>query len=76
MTPLESAQARLAMYLEAEAKILQAQEYTVGQGSTARRLARADLAEVRDQITQLQREVAALQPTGSRPRRVMYLRPY
>lgn len=76
MSTLEDVRARLAMYLAAEAKILEAQEYTVGQGSTARRLTRADLAEVRDQIQQLQRDEAALQPATTRPRRVMYLRPH
>ena len=46
-TPLELAQQRLQQYLDAEARILQSQEYTVGQGGTARRNRRADLEQVR-----------------------------
>lgn len=73
---LQQLQDRLAAYLAAEAKILVGQEYTVGDGSTARRLKRADLAEVRDEIRRLQAEVAAAeaaaQPGGVR--RVLYLR--
>jgi hypothetical protein len=69
--------ARLANYLAAEQKILQSQEYVIGQGSTARRLRRADLSEVRDEIKslQLQIEKALDNPANSGARRIRYLRP-
>ena len=35
---------RLGKYLEAETAVLKSQEYTIGQGQSARRLRRADLA--------------------------------
>lgn len=68
---------RLAAYLEAEAKILKAQDFTVGQGSTARRLTRADLAEVRAEIANLQQQVNNHpdNPANTGARRVRYLRP-
>ena len=70
-------QTRLASYLEAEAKILQSQEYTVGQGGGARRNRRADLAEVRSEITQLSSQIAAHpeNPANRNVRRVRQLRP-
>ncbi len=74
---LAQLQSRLDAYLAAEARILQSQEYTVGQGGTARRNRRADLAEVRDEITKLQIQIAAHPDnTAARAvRRVRYLRP-
>lgn len=74
---LEQLQLRLTSYLDAEQRILQSQEYTVGQGGTARRNRRADLAEVRDEITRLNTQIAA-HPENSvarAVRRVRYLRP-
>lgn len=69
---------RLQAYRKAELKILQAQDYSVGQGSTARKLTRADLGEVRATIDRLQNEeqrlAAQLSPRGAR--RVIYLRPF
>jgi hypothetical protein len=62
--------ARRDAYLAAELKILQSQEYTVGQGGTARRSRRADLEQVRLQIEQLNVQINAAQ----QPRRVLYLR--
>ncbi len=69
--------ARLASYLEAEAKILKAQDFTVGQGSTARRLTRADLGEVRADIANLQIQVNGHpdNPANAGARRIRYLRP-
>lgn len=69
MTP-EQLQARLDAYMTAELKILQGQEYQIGQGATARRLRRADLSEVRAEIKSLQAQIASLTP-----RRARYLRP-
>lgn len=69
--------ARLANYLAAEQKILQSQEYVIGQGSTARRLRRADLSEVRDEIKSLNLQIAKASdnPANSGARRIRYLRP-
>lgn len=66
--------ARRATYLAAEAKILESQEYQVGQGSTARRSRRADLDVVRGEITQLTAQIDRLQGAASRIRRVRYIR--
>nr|WP_295937394.1 hypothetical protein [uncultured Acidovorax sp.] len=74
-TPLELAQQRLANYLAAEARILQSQEYTVGQGGTARRNRRADLEQVQAGIKTAQAEIAALQAAQTGARRITYLRP-
>lgn len=71
---LMAAQARLQTYLDAEAKILQSQEYTIGQGGTARRNRRADLEQVRAGIAECRADIARLSAASTR--RVMYLRPY
>lgn len=70
---------RLESYVAAEQAILSgAQEYQVGQGQTARRLRRADLAEIRAEIASLQAQIAAAPDNPARPRRrgVFYLRPF
>ena len=72
-TALAQAQARLQQYLDAESRILQSQEYVVGQGGTARRNRRADLEQVLAGIAECRAEIARLQPNA---RRVTYLRPY
>ena len=74
---LAQLQARLDAYLASELSILQSQEYQVGQGGTARRNRRADLSEVRDEITRLNIQIAAHpESTAARAvRRVRYLRP-
>lgn len=69
-------QARLDAYLAAEIAILKAQDYTIGQGATARRLTRANLAEVQKGIADARAEMAQLDSMAGRPRRVVYLRPY
>jgi hypothetical protein len=66
--------ARRASYLASEAKILDSQEYQVGQGSTARRNRRADLAEVRDEIAKLTVQIDRLQGAAGRVNRVRYIR--
>lgn len=68
-------QTRLSAYLAAEAKILNGQEYVIGQGETARRLRRADLAEVRKAITDLNAQIEDLDNTAAGRRRVLYTRP-
>lgn len=75
-TPLQDAQERLANYLAAEARILQSQEYSVGQGGTARRNRRADLEQVQAGIKAVRAEIEQLQAVASRARRVTYLRPF
>ena len=75
LTPLQLAQQRLDSYLAAEARILQSQEYTVGQGGTARRNRRADLEQVQAGIKATQAEIATLQAAQSGARRITYLRP-
>ena len=74
---LAQLQSRLASYLDAETRILQSQEYSVGQGGTARRNRRADLAEVRDEIAKLNTQIAAHPDNAAARavRRVRYLRP-
>ena len=75
MTELEL-QTRLTAYLTAEAAILGgAQEYTIGQGSTARRVVRADLEQIRGAIKEIRAEILVAQ-TITTPRRVLYLRPF
>lgn len=71
---LEQMQTRLDAYLAAETKILEGQEYTIGDGSTARRLRRADLAEVRAEIARLDQQIAAATAVQARGRRVLYIR--
>lgn len=66
---------RLAAYLSAETAILSgAQEYTIGQGSTARRVVRADLEQIRTVIAEIRAEISVL--SGACNRRVLYLRPF
>lgn len=76
MTPIALAQQRLDAYLAAELKILQSQEYQVGNGGTARRTRRAELEQVQAGIKAARADVEQLQSVASRARRVTYLRPY
>ena len=73
MSTLQELQTRRQAYLDAELRILQSQEYAVGDGSTARRNRRADLEQVRAAITELDAEIARFQAATS-GRRVMYIR--
>jgi len=68
-------QTRLDAYLAAELAVLKKQEFTVGDGSTARRLRFADLAEIRAEIASINQQIGALdaQATAGR-RRPMYVR--
>ncbi len=68
-------QARLDAYLVAETQILKGQEYVIGQGETARRLRRADLAEVRAEISSLSDKIEAIDNAAAGKRRVLYMRP-
>lgn len=71
---LQQLQERLTGYVAAETAILSgAQEYTVGQGSTARRVRRADLSEIRAEIASIRAQIS-LHTAGKR-RGIFYLRP-
>lgn len=59
-TTLDFAKDRLALYYEAEAKVLSGQSYTIG----GRSLTRAQLSEIRDGITFWQGRVDRLETTG------------
>ena len=78
MQTLDQLKARLTSYLEAEQRILQSQEYVVGQGGTQRRNRRAELSEVRAQIDTLNTQIANHPDNAATRvvRRVRYLRPY
>lgn len=75
MSNLTELIARRAQYVAAEARILQGQEYQVGEGGNHRRLRRADLAEVRAAIADLELQIAAASANPNGVRRVYYGRP-
>lgn len=73
---LQSWQIRLASYLAAEKRILDSQEYQVGQGQTARRNRRAELEQVQNGIRECQQKIGQLQAAlAPRGRRIINLRP-
>lgn len=74
-TELEQARQRLQSYLDAEKRILDSQEYMIGNGQTARRNRRADLAAVHAGIAQCRADIERLQAQAGRVRRVAYLSP-
>ena len=74
---LEQWRERLADYIASEKRILESQEYAVGQGGTARRNRRADLDAVQTGIRECNAEIAKLETAATpRTRRVFTLRPY
>ncbi len=74
---LEVWQSRLTDYLSAERRILDSQEYQIGQGIAARRNRRADLEQVQNGIRECQQKIAQLQASlARRARRIIRLRPY
>lgn len=73
MTLLEL-QDRRAAYVAAELKILESQEYTIGDGVTNRRNRRADLEQVRLAIAQIDEQITSLENATSGARRILYLR--
>lgn len=75
MATREDLQTRLDAYLAAELRILQSQQYQVGDGMTARTNRRAELASVQAQIKALQDDIAKLDAATSGQRRVFYGRP-
>lgn len=74
-TELEQARTRLQSYLDAEKRILDSQEYMIGNGQTARRNRRADLAAVHAGIQQCRADIERLEGRAGRVRRVAYLSP-
>ena len=60
MATLAELQTRRTAYVAAELKILQSQEYQVGQGGNARRNRRADLVDVQAAIKEIDAQIAAL----------------
>ncbi len=74
---LEQLRARLQTYIDAEGKILQSQEYVIGNGGTARRNRRAELESVQAGIASIRAEITLLEARQSpRARRITYLRPF
>lgn len=71
---LEQLRARLQSYLDAEQRILQSQEYSIGTGGTGRRNRRADLEAVQAEIRVLRAEIARIEAQQGGRRRVMYIR--
>lgn len=61
---LQELKDRRSAYLAAERRILESQEYRVGEGSSARNNRRAELAEVRQAITELDAQISALEPAA------------
>lgn len=74
-TELTQERERLQSYLDAEQRILNSQEYMIGNGQTARRNRRADLEQVRTGIQQCRANIERLQGMAGRVRRVAYLSP-
>lgn len=67
-------QERRAAYMAAELKILESQEYTVGDGVVNRRNRRADLEQVRLAIAEIDAQISALEVVTVGTRRILYLR--
>ena len=68
-TKLDTLKARLRRYYEAEAACLRGEEYQLD----SRRLRRADLTSVRTAISELEDEIALLERSGGRVKRVVFL---
>ena len=68
LTKLTTLKNRLSMYLEAEQKILNAQEYQIADRS----LKRASLSEIRKAIADLQDEIALLEKGAGRIKAVVF----
>ena len=74
---LDQLRTRLQQYLDAEAKILQSQEYVIGNGGTARRNRRAELETVQSGIKSIREEITRLEAQQNpRARRITSLRPF
>ena len=69
MTRIEMLKARLQMYYDAEQAILNSQEYYIGD----RRLRRPDLSAVRAAISDLEDEIAMIEKSIGRVKRVTFI---
>ena len=69
MTKLEQLKERLQMYYDAEQAILNSQEYYIGD----RRLRHPDLSAVRAAISDLEDEIAMLEKSIGRVKRVTFI---
>jgi hypothetical protein len=74
MATVVELEARKALYLEAEAKVLNRQEYTISDGIINRRFRLADLEQIRAAIKEIDAEIAAGGGGASGPRRVYTVR--
>ncbi|GKS96940.1 hypothetical protein [Acidovorax sp. SUPP2825] len=73
---LDLAKQRLQNYMQAEQRILQSQEYVIGNGGTARRNRRADLEQVQAGIRECRQQIVQLEAAANpRVRRMLQLRP-
>lgn len=68
---LESYKRRLDLYYQAEEKVLNGQSYTLGKRSVTR----ADLAEIRVAIKDLESKIQALETNGTTKRKVARIIP-
>lgn len=69
VTKLQLLKNRLSRYLEAEAAILRGAEYQLGD----RRLRRPDLTAVRAAIKELEDDIATLEKSSGRVKRVVFI---
>lgn len=65
---LEFAQARLTLWLEAEAALATGQNYSIETGGSKRSLSRVDAGEVRKMVDYWRREVERLTSGSNSPR--------
>lgn len=72
---LAQAQARLTVYMDAEAAVLQGQSYSITTGGNVRQLTRANLAEIRSGIDYWSNKAAALESRASGRGRAVTVRP-
>ena len=76
-TELEVQRELLASYRECELAIISgAQEYTVGAGSTQRRLVRPKIEEIHRAIATIEARIVSLTPSRATRRGIVYARPY
>ena len=68
---LERYKKRLELYYDAEERILEGQAYSIG----SRSLTRANLAEVKKEITNLEAKINALETRGTTKRKVARIIP-
>ncbi|MBE2262245.1 MAG: hypothetical protein IAE92_05860 [Burkholderiaceae bacterium] len=76
MATLQELRSQRELVYAAYQKALTSQEYTVGQGVTARRNRRADFEALRTELAELDGRIARAEfAANPRARRILYLRP-